>query len=78
MKIYFCFYLQKSFPFQTVPELGNYSSPFDREGSDGGTRGGLPASVMQRDAKRMEGDEEDHDVSWADTVSEKDFKGHVE
>ena len=61
-------------PFQTVPELGNYSSPFDREGGDGGTRGGLPTSVMQRDAKRMEGEEEDHHVTWGNMVSEKDLK----
>ena len=60
----------QTFPFQTVPELGNYSSPFDREGGDGGTRGGLPASVMQRDAKRMEGEEEDHHVTWGNMVSE--------
>ena len=59
--------------FQTVPELGNYSSPFDRDGCDGGTRGGLPtSSVMQRDTKRMEGDEEDHYVTRGDMVSEKD------
>ena len=64
----------QTFPFQTVPELGNYSSPFDREGSDGGTRGGPPASVMQRDAKRMEGEEEDHHVTWGNMVSEKDLK----
>ena len=61
------------FPFQTVPELGNYSSPFDRGGGDGGTRGGLPTSVMRRDAKRMEGEEEDHHVTWGNMVSE-DFK----
>ena len=29
---------------------------------------------MQRDAKRMEGEEEDHHVTWGNMVSEKDLK----